>query len=85
MPEWTGLSRLLIEKITRPLVQDYVEMLLYTGMWHGTEALGIRWQHVTWHKDKGVKYLRIWVDGKTGGRWLIAKYAAVALSELLHF
>jgi len=84
MPEWTTQGRLAIEKITRPLVRDYVEMLLYTGMRHGTEALGIRWQHVSWHTDKSVRYLRIWVDGKTGGRWLIAKHAAVAVLERLH-
>ena len=78
MPEWTGQGRLAIERITRPLVRDYVEMLLYTGMRHGTEALGVRWQHVSWHTEKGVRYLRIWADGKTGGRWLIAKHAAVA-------
>jgi hypothetical protein len=84
MPEWTGQGRLPIEKITRPLVRDYVEMLLYTGMRHGTEALGIRWQHVSWHMDKGIRYLRIWVDGKTGGRWLIAKHAAVEVLKRLH-
>ena len=84
MTEWTKQGRLAIEKITRPLVRDYVEMLLYTGMRHVTEALGIRWQHISWHTDKGVRYLRIWVDGKTGGRWLIAKYAAVAVLERLH-
>ena len=84
MPAWTGQGRLAIEKITRPLLRDYVEMLLYTGMRHGTEALAIRWQHISWHMDKGVRYLRIWVDGKTGGRWLIAKHAAVAVLERLH-
>ena len=84
MPEWTAQGRLAIERITRPLVRDYVEMLLYTGMRHGTEALAIRWQHVSWHTDKGVRYLRIWVDGKTGGRWLIAKHAAVTVLERLH-
>jgi integrase len=84
MPEWTGQGRLAIEKITRPLVRDYVEMLLYTGMRHGTEALGVRWQHVSWHTDKGDRYLRIWVDGKTGGRWLIAKHAAVGVLQRLH-
>ena len=84
LPKWVTQGRLPIEKITRPLVRDYVEMLLYTGMRHGTEALGIRWQHVSWHSDKGVRYLRIWVDGKTGGRWLIAKHAAVAVLERLH-
>ena len=84
MPEWSTQGKLPIERITRPLVRDYVEMLLYTGMRHGTEALGIRWQHVSWHTDKGVKYLRIWVDGKTGGRWLIAKHAAVDVLRRLH-
>jgi integrase len=84
MPAWANQGRLAIEKITRPLVRDYVEMLLYTGMRHGTEALGIRWQHINWHSDKGVRYLRIWVDGKTGGRWLIAKHAAVTVLERLH-
>ena len=84
MPEWSTQGKLPIERITRPLVRDYVEMLLYTGMRHGTEALGIRWQHVSWHTDKGVRYLRIWVDGKTGGRWLIAKHAAVDVLRRLH-
>ena len=84
MPEWTGQGRLALEKITRPLLRDYVEMLFYTGMRHGTEALGIRWQHVGWHTDKGVKNLRIWVDGKTGGCWLIAKHAAADALRRLH-
>ncbi len=58
-------------------------MLLYTGMRHGTEAMGIRWRDLEWHTKDGVRYLRIWVDGKTGGRWLIAKHrAAVALERL---
>lgn len=46
--------------------------------------MGIRWKHISWHTDKGVKYLRIWVDGKTGGRWLIAKHAAVDVLRRLH-
>jgi integrase len=68
----------------RPLLRDYVEMLLLTGMRHGTEAMGICWRHLDWHTDKGVRYLRIWVDGKTGGRWLIANHRAVAVLERLH-
>jgi integrase len=31
-----------------------------------------------------VRYLRVWVSGKTGGRWLIAKHGAVAVLERLH-
>ena len=41
------------------------------------------WQHIEWHTDKDQRYLRIWVSGKTGGRWLIAKHrAASALVRL---
>jgi integrase len=58
-------------------------MLLLTGMRHGTEAMGICWRHLEWHTDKGVRYLRIWVDGKTGGRWLIAKHECLPVLERL--
>jgi integrase len=53
-------------------------------MRHGTEAMGICWRHLEWHTDKGVRYLRVWVDGKTGGRWLIAKHRAVEVLKRLH-
>lgn len=66
-----------MEKESRPLLRDYVEMLFYTGMRHGTEAMNIHWNHIEWHTDKGVRYIRIWVNGKTGGRWLIAKHRAI--------
>jgi integrase len=72
-----------VEKQMRPLLRDYIEMLLLTGMRHGTEAMGICWKHIEWHTDKGVRYLRIWVDGKTGGRWLIAKHRAVDVLKRL--
>ena len=73
-----------VEREMRPLLRDYVEMLLLTGMRHGTEAMGICWRHLEWHTDKSVRYLRIWVDGKTGGRWLIAKHRAVEVLKRLH-
>jgi integrase len=84
MVEWSKHGRLAVEREMRPLLRDYVEMLLYTGMRHGTEALGICWKHIEWHADKGVRYLRIWVDGKTGGRWLIAKHKAVDVLKRIH-
>jgi integrase len=84
MPQWAEGGRLAVEREMRPLLRDYVEILLLTGIRHGTEALGIRWQHIEWHTDKGVRYLRIWVDGKTGGRWLIAKHRAVDVLKRLH-
>jgi integrase len=84
METWTQQGRLAVEREMRPLLRDYVEMLLLTGMRHGTEALGISWRHIEWHTDKGVRYLRIWVSGKTGGRWLIAKHRAVDVLKRLH-
>lgn len=84
MEGWSKEGRLAVEREMRPLLRDYVEMLLYTGMRHGTEALGVCWNHIEWHTHEGKKYLRIWVDGKTGGRWLIAKHRAVEPLKRLH-
>jgi len=84
METWQHVGLRAVEKEIRPLLRDYIEMLLLTGMRHGTEAMGICWKHIEWHTDKGVRYLRIWVDGKTGGRWLIAKHRAVDVLKRLH-
>lgn len=84
MESWAQEGRLEVEREIRPLVRDYVEMLLLTGMRHGTEALNIKWNNIEWHTYEGKKYLRIWVSGKTGGRWLIAKHRAVDVLKRLH-
>jgi integrase len=84
MATWQNEGRLSVEQEIRPLLRDYVEMLLLTGMRHGTEAMGICWKDVEWHTHKDVKYLRVWVSGKTGGRWLIAKHRAVDVLRRLH-
>lgn len=70
----------------RELVRDYVEVLLYTGMRHGTEAMNIKWRHMEWYVDAetDLRYLRIWVSGKTGPRWLIARHDALAAIRRLH-
>ena len=84
MDNWTQGGKRGNEHEIRLLLRDYIEMLLLTGMRHGTEAMRICWRHLEWHTDKGVRYLRIWVDGKTGGRWLIAKHRAVEVLKRLH-
>jgi len=84
MAAWAERGRLAVEREMRPLLRDYVEMLLLTGMRHGTEALGINWRNIEWHTHEGKKYLRLWVSGKTGGRWLIAKHRAVDVLRRLH-
>lgn len=84
MEHWQHKGRLSVEREMRPLLRDYVEMLLYTGMRHGTEAMNIKWRDLEWHTKDGVRYLRVWVSGKTGGRWLIAKHKAVDVVRRLH-
>ena len=49
MEQWSKQGRLATEREIRPLLRDYVEMLLYTGMRHCTEARGICWHHIEWH------------------------------------
>jgi integrase len=46
-----------VEREMRPLLRDYVKLLLLTGMLHGTEAMGICWRHLEWQTDKGVRHL----------------------------
>jgi len=61
-----------------------VEILLHIGIRHGTEALGLRWCDISWHEDKGQRYLRLWVSRKTGGRFIIARHAALSALQRLH-
>jgi integrase len=84
MESWIVGGRSEAIREIKPLLRDYFEILLYTGIRHGTEAMNMRWRHLEWHTDKGVRYLRIWVSGKTGGRWLIAKHQAVESLKRLH-
>ena len=61
----------------RLLLRDLVDLLIQTGMRQGTESMGLMWKHIEWHEEKNVRYLRMWVKGKTGERWLIAKHECV--------
>jgi len=83
MEHWQQGGRLSVEREMRPLLRDYVEFLLLTGIRHGTEAMNLRWNNLDWHSKDGVRHLRVWVSGKTGGRWLIAKHGAVAVLQRL--
>lgn len=75
----TGKTRQL-----RLILRDLVDVLYLTGMRVGTESNALEWQHIEWHTDKGVRYLRIWVNGKTGARWLIAKHELVETLNRIH-
>ena len=67
--------------LMRTLCSYYIEFLVNTGIRHGTEALPLSWKHLQWHWIGNKKYLRIWVSGKTGPRYLIAKTAVVKVLE----
>lgn len=59
----------------RELLRDYVLMLANTGARHGTEMMNVKWKNIQWFVDKnGIKYIEIYVDGKTGPRTLIARH-----------
>lgn len=67
--------------LMRTLCSFYIEFLVNTGVRHGTEALPLRWKHLQWHFAGNKRYLRIWVSGKTGPRYLIARNAVVKVLE----
>jgi len=70
----------------RILCTVYVKFLVNTGVRHSTESMPLRWKHLQWHYIGSKRYLRIWVSGKTGARYLIAKHEVIAvLEELLRW
>ena len=84
LPQWVeaGGHRDTGRQMKR-LLRDYVELLINTGMRCGKESMNMCWQHIEWYTDRDQRYLRIWVSGKTGGRWLIAKHRAASALERL--
>jgi integrase len=78
---WQKSSYTARTAMMRTLCSYYIEFLVNTGIRHGTEALPLRWKHLQWHWIGENKYLRIWVSGKTGPRYLIAKTAVVKVLE----
>lgn len=83
IPKWIALSYADRTRQMRILCHAYIEFLVNTGVRHGTEALPLRWKHLQWHWVGEKKYLRIWVSGKTGPRYLIAKNEVIAVLERL--
>jgi len=65
----------------RVLCAAYIQFLVNTGVRHSTESLPLRWKHLQWHYIGDKRYLRVWVSGKTGQRYLIAKNAVLEVLE----
>jgi integrase len=83
VPSWIETSFTARTRQMRTLCAVYIEFLVNTGIRHGTEALPLRWKHLQWHWIGEKKYLRIWVSGKTGPRYLIAKNEVLVVLERL--
>lgn len=84
MQSWVEQGRTELDGMQRPLLRDYVEFLLLTGMRHGTESMNVRWRDCEWYEADGCRYLRVRVSGKTGERYLIAKHEAIEILQRLH-
>jgi integrase len=67
----------------RVVCSAYIKFLVNTGIRHSTESLPLRWKHLQWHWIGTQRYLRIWVNGKTGARYLIAKHEVIEVLEEL--
>ena len=80
---WVKSSYTERTRLMRTLCIAYIEFLVNTGVRHGTEALRLRWKHLQWHWIGNKKYLRVWVSGKTGPRYLIAKHEVIKVFERL--
>jgi integrase len=65
MRKWVKEAREGNEKVVRDLLRDYVLILANTGMRAGTEAMNLKWQHITIVKQDGQEYLTLNIKGKT--------------------
>ena len=83
MPSWELVGRSSRTREMRQLCRCYVEFLIYTGARPGTELNPMRWKHLQWHWIGDQRYLKIWLSGKTGPRYLIAKHLVVSSLERL--
>jgi integrase len=83
MQDWERFGRNQRSNHMRRLCRVYVEFLLGTGIRQGTESMPIRWKALQWHWIGEQRYLRIWVSGKTGPRYLIARHFVIEALERL--
>jgi len=83
MHDWENDTVAKRNGYTRKLCRCYVEFLLYTGIREGTESWPLRWKNIQWHVIDQEKYIKVWVSGKTGPRYLIAKHEIVETLERL--
>ena len=77
MPSWITQGKAGKPTDMRHLMRDYVLIMANTGMRHGTEALNLKWKHVTLFEEKDLQYLEMSVSGKTGRRDIICRSGTI--------
>lgn len=75
MRKWEKGARKGNEAVLRGVLRDYILVLANTGIRAGTEAMNLKWKHISHFEEKGVKYIALHVDGKTGQREVIARHS----------
>ena len=73
LPSWINARKAGKPTDMRHLMRDYVLIMANTGMRHGTEALNLKWKHVSLFEEKDLQYLEMSVTGKTGRRNIICR------------
>ena len=84
MPSWIKQGKAGKPTYMRHLMRDYVLIMANTGMRHGTEALNLRWKHVTLFEEKDLQYLEMSVSGKTGRRDIICRSGTINYLKRIH-
>jgi integrase len=77
MRKWVKEARKGNETTLRAVLREYVLVLANTGIRAGTEAMNLKWKNLFYFEEKGVRYLALNVNGKTGHREVIARQNAL--------
>jgi len=84
LPSWINAGKAGKHTEMRHLMRDYVLIMANTGMRHGTEALNLKWKHVTLFEEKDLQYLEMGVTGKTGRRDIICRSGTINYLKRIH-
>ena len=84
LPHWIKQGKAGKPTDMRHLMRDYVLILANTGMRHGTEALNLRWKHITHFVENDLEYLEMSVSGKTGRRDIICRSGTINYLKRIH-
>ena len=84
MRVWNAKGREGKTRQMRQLLYDYVLILTNSGIRHGTEAANLQWRHIRIEKERDRNILLFYVNGKTGGREIVARHNCVVYLKRIH-